>query len=48
MIKVKDGYGKFITDYKGDVARVLLSNGGDLEYSETSVASTLVQRNSSG
>lgn len=48
MIKVKDGYAKLIgTTYQGSATRVLLSNGGDLEYSASSKASTLVQRNAS-
>lgn len=48
MIKVKDGYAKLIgTTYKGSATQVLLSNGGDLEYSASSKASTLVQRNAS-
>lgn len=48
MIKVKDGYAKLIgTEYQGRVTQVLLSNGGDLEYSASSKASTLVQRNAS-
>lgn len=46
MIKVKDGYAKLIgTTYQGSTTQVLLSNGGDLEYSASSKASTLVQRN---
>lgn len=46
MIKVKDGYAKLIgTTYQGSATQVLLSNGGDLEYSASSKASTLVQRN---
>lgn len=46
MIKVKDGYAKLIgTTYQGSATQVLLSNGGDLEYSVSSKASTLVQRN---
>lgn len=48
MIKVKDGYVKLIgTTYQGSATQVLLSNGGDLEYSASSKASTLVQRNAS-
>lgn len=48
MIKVKDGYAKLIgTTYRGSATRVLLSNGGDLEYSASRKASTLVQRNAS-
>lgn len=48
MIKVKDGYAKLIgTTYKGSATQVLLSNGGDLEYSASSKASTLVRRNAS-
>lgn len=48
MIKVKDGYAKLIgTTYQGSATQVLLSNGGDLEYSASSKASTLVQRNTS-
>lgn len=48
MIKVKDGYAKLIgTTYRGSATQVLLSNGGDLEYSASSKASTLVQRNAS-
>lgn len=48
MIKVKDGYTKLIgTTYQGSATQVLLSNGGDLEYSASSKASTLVQRNAS-
>lgn len=48
MIKVKDGYAKLIgTTYQGSTTQVLLSNGGDLEYSASSKASTLVQRNAS-
>lgn len=48
MIKVKDGYAKLIgTTYQGSATQVLLSNGGDLEYSASSKASTLVQRNDS-
>ena len=48
MIKVKDGYAKLIgTTYQGSATQVLLSNGGDLEYSVSSKASTLVQRNAS-
>lgn len=46
MIKVKDGYAKLIgTTYQGSATQVLLSNGRDLEYSASSKASTLVQRN---
>lgn len=46
MIKVKDGYAKLIgTTYQGSATQVLLSNGGDLEYSASSKASTLVRRN---
>lgn len=46
MIKVKDGYAKLIgTTYQGSATQVLLSNGGDLKYSASSKASTLVQRN---
>ena len=49
MIKVKDGYGKLIgSDYNGNIAHVLLSNGGNLQYAVGSTASTLVQRNASG
>lgn len=49
MIKVRDGYGKLIgSDYKGNIAYVLLSNGGNLQYAVDSTADTLVQRNSSG
>lgn len=45
MIKVKDGYAKLIgTTYQGSATQVLLSNGGDLEYSASSKAHTLVQR----
>lgn len=48
MIKVKDGYAKLIgTTYQGSTTQVLLSNGGNLEYSASSKASTLVQRNAS-
>lgn len=48
MIKVKDGYAKLIgTTYQGSATQVLLSNGGDLEYSASSKASTLVQRDAS-
>lgn len=48
MIKVKDGYAKLIgTTYQGSATQVLLSNGGDLEYSASSKASALVQRNAS-
>lgn len=48
MIKVKDGYAKLIgTTYQGSATQVLLSNGGDLEYSASSKANTLVQRNAS-
>lgn len=48
MIKVKDGYAKLIgTTYQGSAIQVLLSNGGDLEYSASSKASTLVRRNAS-
>lgn len=48
MIKVKDGYAKLIgTTYQGSATQVLLSNGGYLEYSASSKASTLVQRNAS-
>lgn len=46
MIKVKDGYGKLIgTTYKGSATQVLLSNGGNLEFSSGTKANTLVQRN---
>ena len=46
MIKVKDGYGKLIgTTYQGSASQVLLSNGGSLEYTSSTKASTLVQRN---
>ena len=49
MIKVRDGYGKLIgSDYNGNIAHVLLSNGGNLQYAIGSTASTLVQRNASG
>ena len=49
MIKVRDGYGKLIgSNYNGDIAHVLLSNGGNLQYAVGSTASTLVQRNTSG
>lgn len=48
MIKVKDGYGKLIgTTYKGSATQVLLSNGGNLEFSSETKANTLVQRNAS-
>lgn len=48
MIKTKDGYAKLIgTTYQGISSQVLLSDGGNLEYSSSSKASTLVQRNSS-
>ena len=48
MIKVKDGYGKLIgTTYKGSATQVLLSNGGNLEFSSGTKANTLVQRNAS-
>lgn len=48
MIKVKDGYAKLIgTAYQGSATQVLLSNGRDLEYSASSKASTLVQRDAS-
>lgn len=48
MIKVKDGYGKLIgTTYQGSATQVLLSNGGNLEFSSTTKANTLVQRNAS-
>lgn len=47
MIKTKDGYGKLIgTTYQGSSNQVLLSNGGNLEYSSSNKANTLVQRNS--
>jgi hypothetical protein len=43
MIKVRDGYGKLIgSDYNGNIAHVLLSNGGNLQYAVGSTASTLV------
>lgn len=46
MIKVKDGYGKLIgTTYQGSATQVLLSNGGNLEFSSGTKANTLVQRN---
>lgn len=46
MIKVKDGYGKLIgTTYQGSATQVLLSNGGNLEFSSETKANTLVQRN---
>lgn len=49
MIKVRDGYGKLIgSNYNGNIAHVLLSNGGNLQYAVGSTASTLVQRNASG
>ena len=49
MIKVRDGYGKLIgSNYNGNIAHVLLSNGGNLQYAVGSTASTLVQRNTSG
>lgn len=48
MIKVKDGYSKLIgTTYKGSATQVLLSNGGNLEFSSETKANTLVQRNAS-
>ena len=48
MIKVKDGYGKLIgSTYHGSAAQVLLSNGGNLEFSSETKANTLVQRNAS-
>lgn len=48
MIKVKDGYAKLIgTTYQGSVTQVLLSNGGNLEFSSATKANTLVQRNAS-
>lgn len=48
MIKVKDGYGKLIgTTYQGSATQVLLSNGGNLEFSSGTKANTLVQRNAS-
>ena len=48
MIKVKDGYAKLIgTTYQGSATQVLLSNGGNLEFSSTTKANTLVQRNAS-
>lgn len=48
MIKVKDGYGKLIgTTYQGSATQVLLSNGGNLQFSSETKANTLVQRNAS-
>ena len=48
MIKVKDGYGKLIgTTYQGSSIQVLLSNGGNLEFSSETKADTLVKRNAS-
>lgn len=48
MIKVKDGYGKLIgTTYQGSATQVLLSNGGNIEFSSKTKANTLVQRNAS-
>lgn len=48
MIKVKDGYAKLIgTTYQGSATQVLLSNGGNLEFSSATKANTLVQRNAS-
>ena len=48
MIKVKDGYAKLIgTTYRGSATQVLLSNGGNLEFSSATKANTLVQRNAS-
>lgn len=48
MIKVKDGYGKLIgTTYQGSATQVLLSNGGNIEFSSETKANTLVQRNAS-
>lgn len=48
MIKVKDGYAKLIgTTYQGSAIQVLLSNGGNLEFSSATKANTLVQRNAS-
>lgn len=48
MIKVKDGYAKLIgTTYQGSATQVLLSNGGNLEFSSATNANTLVQRNAS-
>lgn len=48
MIKVKDGYAKLIgTTYQGSATQVLLSNGGNLEFSSTTKANTLVQRSAS-
>lgn len=48
MIKVKDGYAKLIgTTYQGSATQVLLSNGGNLEFSSATKADTLVQRNAS-
>lgn len=48
MIKVKDGYAKLIgTTYQGSATQVLLSNGGNLEFSSATKTNTLVQRNAS-
>ena len=48
MIKVKDGYAKLIgTTYQGSATQVLLSNGGNLEFSSATKANTLVQRTAS-
>lgn len=48
MIKVKDGYAKLIgTTYQGSATQVLLSDGRNLEFSSTTKANTLVQRNAS-
>lgn len=48
MIKVKDGYAKLIrATYQGSATQVLLSNGGNLEFSSATKANTLVQRNAS-
>lgn len=49
MIKVKDGYGKLIdNNFRGVISQVLSSDGGNIEYSTSSKAGTLVRRNSSG
>lgn len=43
MIKVRDGYGKLIgSDYNGNIAHVLLSNGGIKAVSDFAAASAQV------
>lgn len=46
MMKLKDGYKKLIgTTYTGSSDQILLSDGGNIQYTTESTANTIVQRN---